>query len=441
MDEFGLPRPPPLIPKPDHSTPKGMPIDEDDISFDVTGKLGDTRGDGENRNPFHGKSGYGDVDRYHTGSRYGFGPVIQRMFVALPRYPSKGFNSIRQFKAAFLSACEANGIEEDAQRKTILMSQLQGFPLDSLLQMSEKLNDCTISTSKLLDDLSEVVDFLPTNRLSQTEFRSCLRRQDEKFEDFAKRVRVLGMSAFPELSPRLLENFLVDRFIEGLGNPDIQFEMRKGSFNSLPEAVSQAHVMKTALEHRYGSGRGRQYRSEANYLQMGGEESDSDGEFVAQAIQVAPPKPLDRGAKAPVKPSGIDELKTMVAKVIDGVDSVKRDMAENFSNVDKRFEFITKKVNANSEAIMTLRKGHTDLQDKLGKLEANASGQLPRGMLYVPDRMNEEKQGRGGGSGNLRTCYNCGSPDHIARFCPHPRANHISAEIPKNEERPWVDHQ
>ncbi len=364
-----------------------------------------------------------------------------RIIIPIPRYPSKGFESIQQFKTAFLAACEANGIEEEEQQKKILRSQLQGYALESLLQMQEKLEDCTVTPEELLDELSRVVDFLPNDRYVQTEFRSCLRRKDEKFEDFAKRVRTLGMRAFKALNKRELETFLVDRFIEGLESPDVQFELRKNAFDSLPEAVSQAHVLRSALD-QYSHGRGRQYRSAINYVQQQYEDSDGEDEFVTRSVQAAQ-KPPDRGPrpKEQVKPSGFDELKNMVSKVIDGMDS----MRQNVDRVEKKVGMLVDRVNEHSEAIVTLRKGHEELQNKVGKLEASSSdggGRMPRGTLWVPPEQRRSERGSGGGGhGGPPGCYNCGSPEHFARACPRPRVNHVQAEFPKNEERPWAGNQ
>ena len=164
------------------------------------------------------------------------------------------------------------------------------------------------------------------------------------------------------------------------------------------------------------------------------EQSDFEPDLFAHAVQSTDRRGdrFGRGREGPQN-SGFDELKGMVAQVAHGVESLKREAAQNSDKFDKSIDMFKSKINQNTETMLTIKKAQTELNNRVTKVEW-AQGQrdagVPRGMLYPinqrgpGDASNARPKGMAkGGDGNNRGCYKCNSPNRLARDCLVGRTN------------------
>ena len=243
----------------------------------------------------------------------------------------------------------------------------------------------------------------------QAELQCRRRKPSETLRELAQDIRRLMMLAYPGDRSDMAERLAKEHFICALDEPELELKVREKEPQTLDAALKSAQ----RLEVFRNAVRQRRQRLSRQVTESPTSRSDSLEERVAKierGLQNPRQQVDDNQSNRRQKKNKINENKRTCATTVNNDDVWKNELSKKVHELElaqQVAEANTKKVAAENDAL-------NKEVERLRHLEQLRS--VPAPTIRPLLQQGSDSQPRVTGS-----CYNCGRPEHFARFCPQPR--------------------
>lgn len=158
-----------------------------------------------------------------------------------PNLQYDGSTDVEEFLTRFQLTAKVNAWDE-AQKGTVLASLLKGTALFQLLQLpeGERENFSSIKAS-LEKRFGSQADLL------RVQFKSRTQKRTESVMEFGAEMQKMGRRAYATVPLDVLDSVVIDQFIQGLLDDELQKQMRLARCKSWEECLTTAVQIESAL--------------------------------------------------------------------------------------------------------------------------------------------------------------------------------------------------
>ena len=181
-------------------------------------------------------------------------------------FPSQNYPDWSQWKTHFYRVGRANGWTELQGLQAVPVC-LVGYALDEYnaapRELREQVDGEDAPTlAALFNYLGREMGMMRNDRLGKAEFRKLRQQPEETLREFARRVRNIGKIAYSEKDPNTRDELFREKFLEGLGDVQLEVQLLKENPQTFGDLVNRAVDLEIIARTTRGRSRNEQERYE-----------------------------------------------------------------------------------------------------------------------------------------------------------------------------------
>ena len=290
-------------------------------------------------------------------------------------------------------------------------------------------------------DLEEMLKYLKARlspyrneRISRGEFKNLYQGAEETLGEFARRIRTVGASAYPEYPPHQKDEFSREQFLEGLHDLDIQLELMKEPERDFLETLERAQQLESIRKTTRNHPRRRVPPHHVRFAHD--EESDEepktpcrrvsdDPNILKHAKKKAPPLEPETGESMAKIATTLDLQHKLMTRLVETTERQMQRQESQPAEIAQQVATALAQPMAQQGQMLVnaMTQQFTEMKASLARLEVSRPRQLydPNASRYGSRRSDQSPTGDrmyGGVPRPTPECFGCGQPGHFSRECP-----------------------